>query len=107
MGVDVGVNQADLIAHFVVEGMDLEDMSTILKLKRGDYSIVQMKVQQNAKAANQLVKDLSFPKGTILISIMRDESLMIPKGGTQILVGDDILALTGEDSRKELNEIFC
>ncbi len=106
MGVDVGVNQADLIAHFVVEGMDLEDMFTVLKLNRGDYSIVRMRVQTSAKAANQLVKDLSIPNGTLLISIMRDESVLIPKGGTQILVGDDILALTAEASRKELNEIF-
>lgn len=106
MGVDVGVNQADLIAHFVVEGMDMEDMFTILKLNRGDYSIVRLKVQQNAKGANQLLKDLSIPKGTILISIIRDESLLIPKGGTQILVGDDILALTAEDNRRVLSEIF-
>jgi trk system potassium uptake protein TrkA len=106
MGVDVGVNQADLIAHFVAEGMDMEDMFTILKLNRGDYSIVRMKVQHDSKAANQLLKDLSIPNGTVLISIIRDESVLIPNGETQVLVGDDILALTAESSRKELNEIF-
>lgn len=66
MGVDVGVNQADLMAHFVVEEMNLDDMLTLLKLNRGDYSIVQMKVQQNAKAANQLLKDLAIPQETVL-----------------------------------------
>ncbi len=106
MGVDVGVNQADLMAHFVVEEMDLEDMFTILKLKRGDYSIIQMKVAESARAANQLLKDLSIPKKTVLIAITRDDALVIPKGDSQILVGDDILALTDEGSRKELKEIF-
>ncbi len=106
MGVDIGVNQADLMAHFVVEEMDLEDMFTLMKLRRGDYSIVQMKVAHTAKAANQLVKDLSIPKNTVLIAITRDENLIIPKGDSQILVGDDILALTDEVSRNELKEIF-
>ncbi len=106
MGVDVGVNQADLMAHFVVEEMDLEDMFTILKLKRGDYSIIQMKVAESARAANQLLKNLSIPKKTVLIAITRDDALVIPKGDSQILVGDDILALTDEGSRKELKEIF-
>ncbi len=106
MGVDVGVNQAELMAHFVVEELDLKDMFTLLKLNRGDYSIVQMKVQQNAKAANQLLKDLSIPEKTVLISITRDESLLIPKGNTKILVNDDILILTDETSRKKLEEIF-
>ena len=106
MGVDIGVNQADLMAHFVVEEMDLEDMFTLMKLKRGDYSIVQMKVGHTAKAANQLLKNLSIPKKTVLIAITRNDSLIIPKGDSQILVGDDILALTDEASRIELKEIF-
>ena len=106
MGVDIGINQADLMAHFVVEEMDLKDMFTILKLNRGNSSIVQMKVQPNAKAANQLLKNLSIPQDAILIAITRDESLLIPKGDTQILVDDEILALTSEVSGKELEGIF-
>lgn len=106
MGVDVGVNQAELMAHFVVEEMNLKDMFTLLKLNRGDYSIVQLTVQKNAKAANKLLKDLSIPKKTVLIAITRDKAMLIPKGDTQILVDDDILALTDGASRKELKEIF-
>jgi len=106
MGVDVGVNQADLMAHFVVEEMDLKDMFTILKLNRGDYSIVQMQVQQNAKATNQLLKDLSIPQEAVFIAITRDESILIPKGDTKILAGDDILVLTSGASREKLEEIF-
>jgi trk system potassium uptake protein TrkA len=106
MGVDVGVNQADLMAHFVVEEMNSKDMFTILKLNRGDYSIVQMQVQPTAKAVNHLLKDLSIPKGVLLIAVMRGESIIIPKGGTQFLAGDDILALTDEASRNILENIF-
>lgn len=106
MGVDVCVNQADLMAHLVVEEMDLKDMFTLLKLSRGDYSIIQMKVGNYAKAANQFLKDLSIPKKTVLIAITRNDSVIIPKGDTQIMVDDDILALTDEDSRKELKNIF-
>ena len=106
MGVDVGINQADLMGHFVVEEMNLKDMFTILKLNRGEYSIVSTKVMPKAKAANKLLKDLSIPKKTVLIAITRNETILIPKGDTQILVDDDILVLTDEPSRKELNEIF-
>jgi trk system potassium uptake protein len=106
MGVDVGINQADLMAHFVVEEMNINDMFTILKLNRGNYSIVQMQVQQNAKAVNQLLKDLSIPKGTLLIAIVRGESIIIPKGDTNILSEDGILVFTDEASKEKLEEIF-
>jgi trk system potassium uptake protein TrkA len=106
MGVDVGVNQADLMSHLVVEEMDLENMLTLMKLNRGEYSIVQLKVGNNAKAANKTLKELSIPKKTVLIAVTRGESLLIPKGDTQILVDDELLALTDEPSRKELQEMF-
>jgi trk system potassium uptake protein len=106
MGVDVGVNQADLMAHFVVEEMNLNDMFTILKLNRGNYSIVQMQVQQNSKAVNQLLKDLSLPQGTLLMAIVRGESIIIPKGDTRVLSDDNILAFTDDDSKENLEEIF-
>ncbi|MBC3888957.1 TrkA family potassium uptake protein [Acetobacterium paludosum] len=106
MGVDIRVNQADIMAHFIVEEMNIKDMFTLLKLTEGDYSIIKMKVGRKAKAADQLLKDLSLPKQTVLISITHDEVLSIPNGDTKILVGDDILLLADEASRKELNEIF-
>lgn len=106
MGVDVGVNQAEIMAHFVVEEMNLKDMFTLLKLNRGDYSIIQMQVQPDAKAVNEQLKDLSIPKKTVLIAITRDDSILIPKGDTHILEGDEILALTNDDNRSKLKEIF-
>ena len=106
MGVDVCVNQAEIIAKLVVEDMDMKDMFTMLKLSNGDYSIIQINVGEDAKAANKCVKDLLIPKKTVLIAITRNGSVLIPKGDTQILVGDEILTLTDESSRKSLTEIF-
>jgi trk system potassium uptake protein TrkA len=106
MGVDIGVNQADLMAHLVVEEMNMEDMFTLMKLKKGDYSIVQTKVPGSAKAVNHMLKELPIPKKSVLIAITRNDAVLIPKGDTQIMVDDEILFLTDESSRKELKEIF-
>ncbi len=106
MGIDIGINQADLMAHFIVEEMDLKDMFTLMKLNRGDYSIVQTRVAGNARAVYQTVKDLAIPKKAVLISITRNDEVLIPKGDTQIIPDDEILILTDEASRKELTAIF-
>lgn len=106
MGVDVGINQADIMGHFVVDEMDLKSMFTLFKLNRGDYSIVQIKVSAEAKAAEKHVKDLSIPKKAVLIAIKRDDKTIIPKGDTLIQAEDEILLLTDETSRKVLNDLF-
>jgi trk system potassium uptake protein TrkA len=94
------------MAHFVVEEMNLKDMFTILKLNRGNYSIFQMQVQQSSKAVNQLVRNLSIPKGILLIAVMRGETLVVPKGDTEILADDEIMAFADETGRQILEEIF-
>ena len=77
MGVDVGVNQADLMAHLVVDEMDLNSMVTMLKLQH-NYSVVQTRIADGAKAANKLLKDLPIPKNAVLIAVTRNESVLIP-----------------------------
>jgi Trk K+ transport system NAD-binding subunit len=37
-----------------------------------------------------------MPKGTILISVVRDKEAIIPNGQTQIMSGDIVVALTNE-----------
>lgn len=106
MGVDVAVNPADLLSHLIVEEMNLDNMLTILKVNRGEYSIVLLNVQASAKAVNLLVRDLDIPQKAGLISIKRDGNVMIPKGDTQIKAGDDILVLTDELSQNHLKELF-
>lgn len=106
MGVDVGVNQADLMAHLVVSEMDLKDMMTLLKLNDGNYSIVQIRVDGQSPAANRAVKDLSVPANALLITILRGKDTIVPNGDTMIYSEDSILALTNEANRAQMYKLF-
>ena len=48
MGVDVALNQADILAHLIAEEMSLGDMMTLLKLRKGEYSVVEEKVHPHS-----------------------------------------------------------
>lgn len=106
MGVDVGLNQADLMAHIVVEEMDLKNMLTLMKLNRGDYSIVQIKVDNQSETANKALKDLEIPAKAVLIAIFRGQEVIIPRGDTVINAGDNILALADKDAQIKMNALF-
>lgn len=106
MGVDASINQADLIAHLVVEEIDLKNMLTLMKIKHGNRSIVQVKVDSQSKAINKAVRDLNIPKSTLLIAVYRGGDAIIPRGDTVILDGDDILAFTDPDTQVLIDEIF-
>ncbi|ADU26905.1 potassium channel family protein [Ethanoligenens harbinense] len=106
MGVDAGVNQADLLAHLILEEMNLKAISTLLKINRGDYSIIQIEVDAHAASVGKKLKDLAIPKQALLIAVTRNEQTYLPKGDTTILEGDSILALADSGSRAQLQSIF-
>ncbi len=42
--VDVALNQADILARLIEEEMSMGDMMTLVKLRRGNYSLVEEKI---------------------------------------------------------------
>jgi trk system potassium uptake protein TrkA len=93
MGVDVALNQADLMAHLIVEEMSLGDMMTLLKLRKGQYSLVEEKLHPTALAAGRAVRDLPLPAECVLSAVIRDGKLIIPHGNTVLQAGDAVLAV--------------
>jgi len=93
MGVDVPLNQADLMAHLIAEEMSLGDVMTLLKLRRGQYSLVENKVDPRSVAAGKAVKDLNLPKECVLTAVIRDGNLLIPRGDTVLVPDDEVFAL--------------
>lgn len=106
MGVDVVLNQADLMAHLIAEEMSMGDMLTLLKLRRGQYSLVEMKVDSMAAAAGKAVRDLDLPTECVLTAIIRQGQLLIPRGSTVLEPGDEVLAVVHARQLEELQALL-
>lgn len=106
MGVDVKFNQANILAHLVVNEIDLKNMVTLLKLNKGDYSIVQVTVAPSSTAVGKAVKDLSLSGEVLLIAIHRGDEILLPRGETQIQQGDHILVFADDQGQVFTNRLF-
>lgn len=107
MGVDVALNQADILAHLVAEEMSLGDMMTLLKLKRGEYSLVEEKVHPSAQAVNKALKEIDFPEECTIVAIIRNHKLLIPRGTTALEPYDEVLALVHGERLSEFAALLA
>lgn len=105
-GVDVALNNADIMAKLIEEEMSLGDMVTMLKLRRGEYSLVEEKIYPGARAVGQTIKDLPLPKNCVISGILRHGELVLPRGITVLEEGDEILALVDESARTGLARLL-
>lgn len=106
-GVDVALDQADIISKLLEEEMSLGDMMTMFSLRRGRYSLVEEKIHPGARAIGMAIKDLPLPQNCIVSGIIRNGEVVLPRGITVLEEGDEILALVDDKGRGQLDRLLC
>ena len=106
MGVDVGLNQAEILARLCAEEMSIGDMMTMLKLMRGKYSLVEVKISPGARAIGIAIRDLDLPPTCIISGIIRHGEIVLPRGITILEQGDEVLALVDDTAREQLAKLL-
>lgn len=104
--VDVAVNQAELMARLIEEEMSMGDMMTLLKLRRGNYSLVEEKIPRGAKAIGMAIRDLTLPEHCVIAAIIRKGEVIVPRGITTFEAGDEVLAVTDPAGADGLLNLF-
>lgn len=104
--VDETINQADVMAHLIQEEMSLGDMMTLLKLRRGKYSLVEEKVPKGAKAIGKQIKDLGLPETCVISAIIRHGEIVLPRGILTLEEFDEVLAITDDEGAKLLAQML-
>ena len=106
LGVDVALNQAEVLSHLIAEGVSTPDMLTLLKLGGGRYSLVEAEVAAGAPAQGSALTSLDLPLECVVVGVLRGDELLLPRGPTVLQPGDRVLALTGPDHTVELRRLL-
>jgi trk system potassium uptake protein TrkA len=106
MGVDASLNQAEILTGLIAEEMSMGDMMTLLKLRRGKYSLVEEKIVPGALAVNKAIRDLPLPQNCVIAGIIRHGEIVMPRGITALEAADEILAIVDENSRIVLAKLL-
>jgi trk system potassium uptake protein TrkA len=106
MGVDVSLNQAEILSRLTAEEMSLGDMMTMLKIRRGKYSIVEEKIAPGAPIIGLAIKDLTIPNNCVISGIIRHGDIVLPRGTTILEEGDEVLALVDDVAREQLAKLL-
>lgn len=107
MGVDAAVDQAALIARSIQEGLDLDDVFTIMRLGRDNHAIVQVEVRPRSQVVGRALREVELPGATLLVAVERGGTVIVPNGDTVLAAGDHVLAFTDEAGQSRLHRVFA
>jgi trk system potassium uptake protein TrkA len=104
--VDCPLNQADIMASLIEEEMSLGDMMTLLKLRHGEYSLIEEKIPPEARAIGVAIKDAGLPDSVVIAAIIRHGKMLLPRGTSCFEVEDEVLAITDRQGADFLARLF-
>jgi trk system potassium uptake protein TrkA len=93
LGIDVPVDATMIIGKIIEEEVSFSDFVNLMSFKRGKLAIVRVDLPVESPVINKKIKDIELPKDAVLVSIVRGEEVILPKGNTVLKAGDDIIAM--------------
>jgi len=94
------------VRRTIEEEMSMGDMMTLLKLRRGNYSLVEEKVPEGAQAIGVPIKDLGLPDHCVVAAIIRKGEVIVPRGVMTFEAGDEVLAVTDTEGAHLLGRLL-
>jgi len=63
---------------------------------------VRVDLPADSPVINKEIKDIALPSDSVLVSVVRGEEVIVPKGSTVLKQGDDIIAITAVGNESPL-----
>jgi CIC family chloride channel protein len=68
--------------------------------------LTELMITNMDAACGKRLSDLSLPADGVIVSLQRGKNLIVPRGFTQLLAGDRVIALVGKDSLASFKKIL-
>jgi len=68
--------------------------------------MIRLIVNDNSPVINKKLNEINLPLESVLVTILRGDKPIVPRGNTKILSGDLIVTLTKPEFEEELVDMF-
>jgi trk system potassium uptake protein len=101
-GVDVPMSPPHVLTALVEEAVTVGDLVRLLKLERGQVTLVELTIDETAPVAGRPLYELRLPPDSAIVAILRRGHVVIPQPETQLVAGDEIMAIATQEAEERL-----
>lgn len=106
LGIDVTVSQTNHILHLIEQSIPEHAFVHLLSLRHEDLAIVDARISNASPVVHRAIGEISLPPNCVIAAISRGPQLIIPSPATELLPGDDVIAITHRDQEESLRRLL-
>lgn len=96
LGVDSVISSTARIAGIINQELDWNDVNKLLKATAAQIRIRHATIEAGCTFERRALSELGLPSGTIIVSILRGDDVIIPGGDTHVEAGDGVIIVGKE-----------
>jgi trk system potassium uptake protein TrkA len=105
-GVDVAVSTPHLLTALVEEAVSVGTLVRLLSLEGGRARLSEATLTEGSPSVGQDLAGLPLPRTCTVVAVLRDRTVVVPRGDTVLRAGDDVLVLTTGDVEDEVVRVL-
>jgi trk system potassium uptake protein TrkA len=105
-GVDVSVSTPHLITGLVQEAVTVGSFVRLLSFEGGRAKLAEVTLADDSPAVDREIAELELPRDATVVAILRDKSVVVPRGDTVVRAGDEVMVLVTNDADDEVRRVL-
>ena len=106
VGLDAAVSPRMSAVNAILRYVRRGRVMTVATLKGSEAEAIEFKVVRESPIANKLISEVPFPQGGRIGTIIRGETILMPRGDTMVLPGDEVIVFALPDALSEIEKLF-
>lgn len=106
LGTEIVVSSTEIITNLIEQQVDMAEMRLLATLNKGRAAICAVTLPKNTRLRGVALKNLKLPNGSLVISVVRGEKMVVPNGETIFQPLDEIVAVCEGDSQAKLQDLL-
>jgi trk system potassium uptake protein len=97
------VSSTRLISELIENEFTVGELIHLTTLRGGRVGLIELRIPDGPAAPGpRRLDEIDLPDSTVIVVVYRGEETIVPRGGTQLRPGDEVVALTSPEFEAEL-----
>jgi len=105
LGVDKTVCSTEVISNLIEGAIGSDEIKSVQILDRGEIVLLEVEITKKSPWHDKIIRNLEMPEECVIVSIVRNDRVVYPRGQIEIKLGDRVLLVTSLEKKRLLEKV--
>ena len=106
LGVDALIDPRATTVSSILRHVRRGRIKAVYSIGQGEAEVIEAQVMATSPIAGKRIRDISFPPGAIIGAIRHQNRIVMPRGDTEIAVGDSLVVFAEKEAVVGVERLF-